>query len=160
MSAELPARVEIREVGPRDGFQNEPEVIPTAEKVRLIDLLTASGLRRVEVTSFVRPDVIPQLADAAEVLAGIERREGVSVSVLIPNERGLERALEMRERFDEISVFLSASETHNRHNVNRSVDESLAGLERRAGDCPEGGAALRGCDRNLIRLPLRGRGAR
>ena len=76
MSAELPARVEIREVGPRDGFQNEPEVIPTAEKVRLIDLLTASGLRRVEVTSFVRPDVIPQLADAAEVLAGIERREG------------------------------------------------------------------------------------
>ena len=130
MSAELPARVEIREVGPRDGFQNEPEVIPTAEKVRLIDLLTASGLRRVEVTSFVRPDVIPQLADAAEVLAGIERREGVSLSVLIPNERGLERALEMRERFDEISVFLSASETHNRHNVNRSVEESLAGLER------------------------------
>ena len=89
MSAELPAEVEIREVGPRDGFQNEPEVIPTAEKVRLIDLLTSSGVRRVEVTSFVRADVIPQLSDASEVLAGIERRDGVSLSVLIPNERGL-----------------------------------------------------------------------
>jgi hydroxymethylglutaryl-CoA lyase len=126
---ELPGRVEIREVGPRDGFQNEPETISSAEKVRLIDMLSASGLRRIEITSFVRPDVIPQLADAAEVLAGVQRREGVSLSVLIPNQRGLERALEMRERFDETSVFLSASETHNRHNVNRSVEESLVGLE-------------------------------
>jgi hydroxymethylglutaryl-CoA lyase len=92
-------------------------------------MLSASGLRRIEVTSFVRPDVIPQLADAAEVLAGVQRREGVSFSVLIPNQRGLDRALEMRDRFDEVSVFLSASETHNRHNVNRSVEESLAGLE-------------------------------
>jgi hydroxymethylglutaryl-CoA lyase len=126
---ELPESVRIREVGPRDGFQNEPETIATADKVRLIDLLSGSGLRRLEVTSFVRPDVIPQLADAAEVLAGIERREGVSFSVLIPNERGLERALEMRERFDEVSVFLSASETHNQANVNRSIADSLAGLE-------------------------------
>ena len=141
MSAELPDKVEIREVGPRDGFQNEPEVIPTAEKVRLIDLLTATGLRRLEVTSFVRPDVIPQLSDAAEVLAGIERRDGVSLSVLIPNERGLERALEMRDRFDEISVFLSASETHNRRNVNRSIEESLAGLRRAYWRWP----ARRGC---------------
>ncbi len=76
MCAQLPAEVGIREVGPRDGFQNEPEVIPTAEKVRLIEMLSASGLRRLEVTSFVRPDVIPQLSDAAEVLAAIERREG------------------------------------------------------------------------------------
>ena len=120
--------MKIREVGPRDGFQNEPEVISTGEKVRLIDLLTASGVGRVEVTSFVRPEVIPQLSDAAEVLAGIERRDGVSLSVLIPNERGLERALEMRRRFDEISVFLSASETHNRRNVNRTIEESLSGL--------------------------------
>jgi hydroxymethylglutaryl-CoA lyase len=126
---DLPEKVRIREVGPRDGFQNEPETIATAEKVRLIDLLSASGLRRIEVTSFVRPDVIPQLADAAEVLAAVERREGVSFSILIPNRRGLERALEMRDRFDEVSVFLSASETHNRHNVNRSVEESIAGLE-------------------------------
>ena len=125
----LPTTARIREVGPRDGFQNEPETIATADKVRLVDLLSASGIDRIEVTSFVRPDVIPQLSDAAEVLAGVQRREGVSFSVLIPNQRGLERALELRDRFDEASVFLSASETHNRENVNRAVAESLAGLE-------------------------------
>ena len=125
---ELPGNVRIREVGPRDGFQNEPETIPTAEKIRLVDLLSATGLKRLEVTSFVRPEVIPQLSDAEEVLAGVERRDGVAFSVLIPNERGLERALELRARFDEVSVFLSASETHNRRNVNRSIEESLNGL--------------------------------
>ena len=129
MSA-LPSKVRVREVGPRDGFQNEPETIPTAEKIRLIDQLSATGLKRLEVTSFVRPEVIPQLADAEEVLAGVQRREGVAFSVLIPNERGLERALGLRERFDEINVFVSASETHNRKNVNRSIEESLEGLER------------------------------
>jgi hydroxymethylglutaryl-CoA lyase len=128
--AALPSSVRMREVGPRDGFQNEPETIATADKVRLIDMLSASGLQRIEVTSFVRPDVIPQLSDAAEVLAAVQRRDGVAFSVLIPNERGLERALAMRDRFDEISVFLSASETHNQHNVNRSIEESLSGLER------------------------------
>ncbi len=127
--SELPQGVRIREVGPRDGFQNEPEVIPTAEKVRLIGLLADAGLRRIELTSFVRPDVIPQLADAEEVLAAYDRREGVAYSVLIPNERGLERALEYRDRFDEVNLFVSASETHNRENVNRSVEESLVGLE-------------------------------
>src|SRR5688500_7027346 len=91
-------RVSIREVGPRDGFQNEPEVSPTAEKVRLIELLAASGLRRLEVTSFVRPDVIPQLADGPDVLERISMPDGVSLSVLIPNERGLENALRQRER--------------------------------------------------------------
>jgi hydroxymethylglutaryl-CoA lyase len=124
------AAVSIREVGPRDGFQNEPEVIATADKVRLIDALARTGLRRLEVTSFVRADVIPQLADAGEVLAAIDPPEGVSLSVLIPNERGLENALRHRERFHEINVFLSASETHNRRNVNRSIEESLSGLER------------------------------
>jgi hydroxymethylglutaryl-CoA lyase len=127
---ELPKTVRIREVGPRDGFQNEPEVIPTDEKVRLIGMLAASGLRRIELTSFVRPDVIPQLADAEQVLAGLQRNDGVSYSVLIPNEKGLERALAHRDRFDEINLFLSASETHNRKNVNSSIAESLAGLER------------------------------
>ena len=126
---ELPKSVRIREVGPRDGFQNEPETIDTAEKVRLIDLLSGTGVGRMEVTSFVRPDVIPQLADAAQVLLAARRREGVSFSVLIPNERGLERALELRDRFDEVSVFLSASETHNQHNVNSSIADSLRGLE-------------------------------
>ena len=128
--SELPSSVRIREVGPRDGFQNEPEVIPTPEKVRLIGLLIASGVERLEVTSFVRADVIPQLADAEEVLRSLERREGVAFSVLIPNERGLERALGLRDRFDEVNLFLSASETHNRRNVGRSIEESLEGLER------------------------------
>jgi hydroxymethylglutaryl-CoA lyase len=126
----LPASVRIREVGPRDGFQNEPEVIPTAEKVRLIELLGASGLSRIEVTSFVRRDVIPQLADASKVLRAVTLPDEVAVGVLIPNERGLERALEHRARFQEINGFLSASETHNQKNVGRSIEESLSGLER------------------------------
>jgi hydroxymethylglutaryl-CoA lyase len=127
---ESPETVRIREVGPRDGFQNEPEVIPTAEKVRLIGLLARTGLKRLEVTSFVRADVIPQLADAEEVLTSIDRVAGVAYSVLIPNSKGLERALEHRDRFGEVNLFLSASETHNRKNVNRSIAESLEGLER------------------------------
>ena len=126
----LPSTVRIREVGPRDGFQNEPEVIATDDKVRLVELLARSGLERLEVTSFVRADVIPQLADGREVLERAEIPDDVSVSVLIPNERGLDHALELRERIDEINVFLSASETHNTKNVNRSIEESLAGLER------------------------------
>jgi hydroxymethylglutaryl-CoA lyase len=128
--SELPTRVSIREVGPRDGFQNEPEVIPTAEKVRLIEQLGRTGLPRIEVTSFVRADVIPQLSDAEEVLAAVELPDMVAVGVLIPNQRGLERALALREHFSEINCFLSASETHNHKNVGRSVEESLTGLER------------------------------
>jgi hydroxymethylglutaryl-CoA lyase len=122
--------VRIREVGPRDGFQNEPEVIATPDKVRLIELLGATGLQRIELTSFVRPDVIPQLADAEEVLASVSLPDEVSVSVLIPNDRGLERALRHRERFQEVNGFLSSSETHNRKNVGRSIEESLDGLRR------------------------------
>jgi len=122
--------VKIREVGPRDGFQNEPEVIATEDKVRLIEGLARTGLERLEVTSFVRRDVIPQLADGAEVLRRADIPDGVSVSVLIPNKRGLENALELGDRFQEANFFLSASETHNMKNVNRSIEESLAGLER------------------------------
>jgi hydroxymethylglutaryl-CoA lyase len=122
--------VQIREVGPRDGFQNEPEVIPTADKVRLVEMLARTGLKRLEVTSFVRADVIPQLADGADVLRRADIPDDVSVTVLIPNERGLDNALDVRDTFDEVNLFLSASETHNRKNVNRSIDESLSGLER------------------------------
>jgi hydroxymethylglutaryl-CoA lyase len=125
----LPDSVRIREVGPRDGFQNEPEVIATADKVRLIDRLARTGVRRMEATSFVRPDVIPQLADARDVLQEIDPPDDVAISVRIPNERGLDNALELGDRFQEINVFLSASETHNRKNVNRSIEESLSGLE-------------------------------
>jgi hydroxymethylglutaryl-CoA lyase len=140
----LAQRVRVREVGPRDGFQNEPEVISTADKVRLIGMLADSGLQRLEVTSFVRPDVIPQLADAEQVLAAIEPREGVSYSVLIPNERGLERALRLRERFHEVNLFLSASETHNRKNVNRSIEASLAGIEATVAAAREAGLRCEG----------------
>jgi len=141
MSQQLPKEVRIREVGPRDGFQNEPEVIPTEEKVRLLGLLSDSGLRRIEVTSFVRPDVIPQLADGAEVLSRYEPRDGVAYSVLIPNRRGLDLALKQRDRFQEANFFLSASETHNRKNVNRSIAESLADLEGTI--AAAGGAGIR-----------------
>jgi len=130
VSQALPATVKVREVGPRDGFQNEPEIIETADKVRLIEALARSGVKRMEVTSFVRADVIPQLHDAAAVLEAVELPEDLSVSVLVPNERGLDGALAHRDRIDEIGVFLSASDSHNRHNVNRTVAESLDGLEK------------------------------
>src|SRR3954469_22686230 len=141
---ELPSSVRIREVGPRDGFQNEPEVIATADKVRLIDMLARTGLRRLEATSFVRADVIPQLADAAEVLGAVDPPDAVSLSVLVPTERGMDNALELRDRFDEVNLFLSASETHNRKNVNRSVEESLAGIERVVARAREAGLRCEG----------------
>ena len=128
VSSGLPQAIRIREVGPRDGFQNEPETIETADKVRLINSLVRTGLKRLEVTSFVRADVIPQLSDAEAVLDAIDVPADVAVSVLIPNLKGLERALERRDRFTEVNVFLSASEEHNRRNVNRTVEESIEGV--------------------------------
>ena len=166
MAGSLPATARVREVGPRDGFQNEPEVIPTARKVELIEGLARTGLRRLEGTSFVRPDVIPQLADAAEVLTAIDVPAEVSLSVLIPNERGLEGALALlaaneRERggralFDEVNVFLSASETHNRKNVNRSVEESLEGLRRVLDRAGEAGLRCEGVISTSFGCPYEG----
>ena len=121
----LPDHVSIREVGPRDGFQNEPELISTNDKVRLIDQLARPGIGRLGVTSFVCPDVTAQFADGSEVLRRIDPPESVSISVHIRNERGLAQALADRAEMDEISVCLGASETHNRKNVNRSIDDSL-----------------------------------
>jgi hydroxymethylglutaryl-CoA lyase len=159
----LQTAVKIREVGPRDGFQNEPEVIPTERKVELVDALSRAGLRRLEVTSFVRPDVIPQLADAAEVLERIDVPPQVSVSVLIPNERGLDDALALRDAhrgerpaFDAINVFLSASETHNHKNVNRSIAESLAGLEVVLGRAREAGLRCEGVISTSFGCPYEG----
>jgi hydroxymethylglutaryl-CoA lyase len=154
--SELPGSVRIREVGPRDGFQNEPEVIPTADKVRLIELLGGTGLKRIEVTSFVRPDVIPQLADNLEVLGRVSLPESVSVSVLIPNERGLELALRLRDRFQEINGFLSASETHNEKNVGRSVAESLGGLSRVFARAQEEGLRCEGVISTSFGCPYEG----
>jgi hydroxymethylglutaryl-CoA lyase len=149
-------RVRIREVGPRDGFQNEPETIATDAKVQLIDALARTGLRRLEVTSFVRADVIPQLADAAEVLARIDVPDDVAVSVLIPNRRGLEAAFERREQIDEINVFMSASETHNRKNVNRSIAESLTELEEVLGRAREAGLRCEGVISTSFGCPYEG----
>lgn len=126
MNLTLPARARIREVGPRDGFQNEPEIIATADKIALINQLARTGLDRIEIASFVRPDVIPQLADAVEVLNGVDIPAHVSLTVLVPNNRGFDNALHVRERFHEVAMFVSASETHNKRNVNRTIDESMA----------------------------------
>jgi hydroxymethylglutaryl-CoA lyase len=147
----------IREVGPRDGFQNEPEIVPTEVKVELINALARTGLKRLEITSFVRPDVIPQLADAAEVLQRIDIPPGVSRGVLIPNERGLANALAVRDRFDEINVFLSATESHNRKNVNRSVEESLTALEHVLGRAREAGLRCEGVISVSFGCPYEGR---
>ena len=129
----LPTHVDIREVGPRDGFQNEPETIATADKISLINQLARTGLKRIEVASFVRPDVIPQLSDGVEVLRGVNGEDGVpddvALMVLVPNSKGLDNALRVRETFAEVAIFVSASETHNKKNVNRTIAESMADNE-------------------------------
>jgi hydroxymethylglutaryl-CoA lyase len=118
--------VHVREVGPRDGFQNEPEIIATPAKIRLINALGRAGFKRIEVASFVRPDVIPQLADGLEVLHGIDLPDDVARMVLVPNSRGLDNALAVRELFEEATLFVSASQTHNKKNINRTVEETMA----------------------------------
>jgi hydroxymethylglutaryl-CoA lyase len=126
MNGALPARVRIREVGPRDGFQNEPETIPTGDKIELIRYLGRAGYTRIELASFVRPDVIPQLADCVEVLNGAQLPPGVERTVLVPNSKGLDNALRLRDRFEAVSVFVSASPTHNKKNINRTIEETMA----------------------------------
>jgi hydroxymethylglutaryl-CoA lyase len=119
----LPAEVTVYEVGPRDGLQNEAKSVPTADKIRFIDALVTSGIRAIEITSFVSPKWIPQLADAAEVARGVRRPLGVRMSALVPNRRGLDTALASGMR--EIAVFLSASETHNKKNVNKTIADTF-----------------------------------
>ena len=126
MTNARPTRVHVREVGPRDGFQNEPERIATDDKVRLINALGRAGYTRIEVASFVRPDVIPQLADGVEVLSRVDVPDSVNLMVLVPNSKGLDNALTMRDKFHEAAIFVSASETHNSRNVNRTVDQTMA----------------------------------
>ena len=119
----MPAQVRIVEVGARDGLQNEKAIVPAAIKIELIDRLSATGLRTIEATSFVSPKWVPQLADAAEVYAGITRRPGVADPVLVPNLQGYERALAAGA--EEVAVFTAASEAFNRKNTNASIDESI-----------------------------------
>ena len=150
----LPTEVTIVEVGPRDGLQNEPGVVPTEVKVGFIDRLARTGLRVVEATSFVSPKWVPQLADAAEVLAGIDPVEGVRYPVLVPNEKGLDRALEAGMR--EIAVFAAASEAFSERNLGRGIDASLemfAPVVRRAG---EAGLRVRGYVSMVCGCPYQG----
>jgi len=123
-----PARATIVEVGPRDGLQNEDRPIPTADKVRLIDTLSESGLGHIEVTAFVNPARIPQLADAEEVCKAIARKPGVTYSALVPNTKGYERATDGADLTD-IAVFLSATETHSQKNIGTSIDGAFARYE-------------------------------
>jgi hydroxymethylglutaryl-CoA lyase len=120
--SDLPGRISLREVGPRDGLQNE-DPVPTEAKVELIDALSRTGVGRIEAVSFVHPRAIPQMADAAEVWSRVSRAGDVRYSALVPNLKGAERALEAG--FTELEVVVSASDTHNRKNINRSTDESL-----------------------------------
>jgi isopropylmalate/homocitrate/citramalate synthase len=138
----LPARVRVVEVGPRDGLQNEPEAVPTDEKVRLVEALAAAGLREIEVTSFVSPRAVPQLADAEAVFAALSRRDGVTYAALVPNARGLQRALGTAAA--QIALFTGATDAFTRHNINRSVEESLADFAPLAAAARAAGRRVRG----------------
>ena len=154
MSTALPRHVRIVEVGPRDGLQNEKAMVSTADKIELIDRLSATGLQSIEATSFVSPRWVPQLADATEVFTGITRRPGVHYPVLVPNEKGYERA--RAAGVEEIAVFTAASEAFNQRNINASIDESLQRfapvLERARGD----GVRVRGYVSTVLGCPYQG----
>ena len=150
----LPRSVRIVEVGARDGLQNEKAIVPTAAKIELIDRLSATGLQSIEATSFVSPKWIPQLADAAEVMAGITRRPDVRYPVLVPNLQGYERALSAGAA--DIAVFTAASEAFNQRNINAGIDESLARfapvMERARAD----GVRVRGYVSTVLGCPYQG----
>lgn len=150
----LPAAVRLVEVGPRDGLQNEKAIVPTATKVELIDRLSATGLKTVEATSFVSPRWVPQLADAAEVFAAIQRRPGVAYPVLVPNETGYDRAREAG--VEEIAVFTAASEAFNRTNINAGIEESLARFEPVLARALEDGVRVRGYVSTVLGCPYQG----
>lgn len=138
----MPDTVEIFEMGPRDGLQNEKRLIPAADKIALVDLLSQAGFRRIEVTSFVSPKWVPQMADAAEVMAGITRQPGVSYAVLTPNMKGYEGA--RAARASEVAIFASASEGFSRANLNATIAESLERLAPVAQAARADGIPVRG----------------
>ena len=150
----LPERVTVYEVGPRDGLQNEARQVPTADKLKFIGALMDAGLQRIEITSFVSPRWIPQLADNAEVARGLTRREGVILSALVPNRRGLDAALAAGMR--EIAVFLSASETHNFKNVNKTIAETLLAFEEVIPPALAAGVAVRAYVSTVFGCPYEG----
>jgi hydroxymethylglutaryl-CoA lyase len=157
--ASVPEKVSIYEVSPRDGLQNESATVPLRGKLRLIDALVAAGLQRIEITSFVSPKWIPQLADADELTEALVARDahavpGVTFSALCPNPRGLERA--KKAGIKEIAVFLSASETHNKKNVNKTIDATIAAFEETIGPAREAGMRVRGYVSTVWGCPYEG----
>jgi hydroxymethylglutaryl-CoA lyase len=152
---DLPARVEVNEVGPRDGFQLERTLIPTPKKVEIIDALSRTGVPGVQATSFVRPDAVPQLKDCDEVMRSIERRDGVTYAVLVPNLKGAQRALE--HRADVWETMLSVSDSHSRANANRSTGEALAGMRDVARLADEHGVQVVGGMATALGCPFEGR---
>ncbi|MCG8276675.1 hydroxymethylglutaryl-CoA lyase [Stenotrophomonas sp. NLF4-10] len=146
--------VRIVEVGPRDGLQNEKQQVATADKITLIDRLSATGLRSIEATSFVSPKWVPQLADAAEVMAGIHRRPGIAYPVLVPNEQGYARALAAGA--DEVAVFTAASEQFNRTNTNAGIDESLQRFAPVLARAKADGVKVRGYVSTVLGCPYQG----
>lgn len=136
---QLPTRVQIIEVGPRDGFQAERQWIPTEKKIEIVDSLSRTGLRDIQVTSFVHPKAVPQLADAEEVMGKIERMPGVEYRVLVPNMKGLQRALPHNPR--RMNFMMSVTESHNRSNANSSIEDSLRGFEPMAAAALEAGVS-------------------
>ncbi|RJG23637.1 hydroxymethylglutaryl-CoA lyase [Paenibacillus thiaminolyticus] len=149
-----PASVTIKEVGPRDGLQNEKVFVPTEDKIAWINQLSGTGLKSIEITSFVNPKWIPALADAAEVAAGIERMPGIRYSALVPNRQGLERALEAD--VDEAAVFMSASETHNLRNINKSIRVTFPMLREVAQEALAAGKSVRGYVSTVFGCPYEG----
>jgi hydroxymethylglutaryl-CoA lyase len=149
-----PAEVSVYEVSLRDGLQNERATVPLRGKARLVDALVASGLRRIEITSFVSPKWIPQLADADELAEHAKPPPGVTFSALCPNAKGLERA--RAAGMHEIAVFLSASETHNKKNVNKTVGETLAAFEETIGPARDAGMKVRGYVSTVWGCPYEG----
>ncbi|MCL6599062.1 MAG: hydroxymethylglutaryl-CoA lyase [Alicyclobacillus macrosporangiidus] len=150
----LPEAVCLYEVGPRDGLQNEARPVPAEVKVEMVNRLAGAGFRYIEVTSFVHPKWIPQLADADEVMRRIERRPGVVYSALVPNERGLERALQAG--VGGVNVFLSASETHNRKNINKSISETFPVLAPVISGAKAAGLPVRGYVSTAFGCPYEG----
>ncbi|KAF1696683.1 hydroxymethylglutaryl-CoA lyase [Pseudoxanthomonas jiangsuensis] len=146
--------VRIVEVGPRDGLQNEKAMVATADKIELVDLLSATGLRTVEATSFVSPKWVPQLADAAELMAGISRRPGVAYPVLVPNEQGYARARDAGA--DEVAVFTAASEAFTRKNINASIDESIERFAPVLARARADGVRVRGYVSTVLGCPYQG----
>ena len=153
--SDRPDTVRIVEVGPRDGLQNEPASIATADKVRFVDLLSASGLRDIEVTAFVSPRWVPQMADAADLVSRIQRREGVRYAALVPNLAGLERAEAAGVR--DIAVFAAASETFSRKNINQSIGESLDTYRAVCARALDLGMRVRGYVSTSFGCPFEGR---